>query len=262
MIVAIVQARMGSTRLPGKVMKEVGGIPLLGYLIRRAGESRLLDKIIVATTDLPEDDCIVSFCRKSNIECFRGSSDDVLDRYYQCALRYHADVIVRLTADCPLGDPQIIDKTISAFLERKIDFAANNVPPETRKYPDGTDVEVFSMQALERAHKEATSQQDKEHVTFYFWRYNNGFSIFQVDNEQDYSKYRITVDYPEDFEVIDFILRKLHITGKFGYLKEIIDIIEANPHIYAKNSKFYFGMGWGNPPVPKRRNENDSGEGA
>ena len=244
MIIAIIQARMGSTRLPGKVLKEVAGKPMLKCQIDRVRESKLLDKIIVATSTLEQDDVIEKFCTENGIECFRGSENDVLDRYYQCARSYGPDMIVRLTADCPLSDPMVIDAVIELFIDKKADYAANTVPPEKSKYPDGSDVEVFSMKALERAHREATSIKDKEHVTFYFWQNDNGFKTAQLDNDRDYSKYRFTVDYPEDLEVVEYIIKELKKRNSFGHLKEIIDIIDSNPEIKAKNSQYYFGIGW------------------
>jgi spore coat polysaccharide biosynthesis protein SpsF len=244
MIVGIIQARMGSTRYSGKVLKEVDGIPLLQYQIDRLKQSRQLDKIVIATTNLAADTVIVDFCRKHGIECFRGAEKDVLDRYYQCAKIYKADVIVRLTADCPLSDPVIVDKVIDLFQRSKADFAANTVPHDNNKFPDGSDVEVFSWQVLERAHKEVTDPHDREHVTFYFWRYNNGFKTVRLDNKKDYSAYRITIDYPEDFEVIEFIIREIKKRKIFGHLDDIIAILDENPDIKSKNAMYYPGIGW------------------
>lgn len=245
MIVAIIQARMGATRLPGKVLKQVDGISLLQYQIARVKKSKKLDKIVVATTILEKDDSIVDLCHNNNITVFRGSENDVLDRYYQCAKEYNADVIVRLTADCPFIDPAIIDQTIELFLEKECDFAANTVPVETSKFPDGSDVEVFSMDSLERAHKECKDLHYREHVTFYFWKDDNGFKTYQLDYHSNYSKYRFTVDYPEDFEVVTDIDRILKEQKRFGYIDELVEIIDANPNIKNKNSQYYFGIGWG-----------------
>ena len=244
MIVAIIQARMGSTRLPGKVMKEVDRVPLLKYQLDRVKMSDRLDKVVIATTNSNKDDIIVDFCRKNGIEYFRGSEDDVLGRFYKCAKEYKADIIVRLTADCPLSDPKVIDDTIELFISEKADYTANTAPPETRKYPDGSDVEVFGMEALERANAECKDLSDREHVTFYFWRYDNGFKTCQLGGDRDFSNYRLTVDYPEDVEVIDFIIKELKKKNTFGHLKEIIDILEANPEVKVKNSRYCFGMGW------------------
>ena len=244
MIAAIIQARMGSTRLPGKVLKEVKAKPLLMYQIERVGVSKLLDKVIVATTNLPKDDVIADFCERNNIACFRGSENDVLTRYYECAKKYKADIIVRLTADCPLVDPLVIDSVISVFQNENGDYAANTIPPETARFPDGSDVEVFSMHALERAFIECRDPDDREHVTFYFWRSDNAFKVVQFTQDVDWSKYRFTVDYPEDFEVVEYTFKKLKRDGRFGNLAEIIDIIDAAPEIKAKNAMYHFGEGW------------------
>lgn len=235
---------MASKRLPGKVLKKVGGMPLLGYQLKRVERAGLINKAVVATSLNQEDDRIADFCKENNTCCFRGSHDDVLLRYYECAKKYNADAVVRLTADCPLSDPKIIDETVKLYKSGSFDFVANTVPIETSKYPDGCDVEVFSMKALERAHKECSDKHDREHVTFYFWKYDHGFKKAQLDSSNDYSKYRFTVDYPEDLEVVEFIARDLVKQGVFGHIKEIVEIINSNPQIRAKNSKYYSGIGW------------------
>lgn len=243
-VVVIIQARMGSTRLPGKVLKKVNGVQLLEIMMSRVSKSKLINKIIIATSILPNDEQIGEFCRKNGYECFRGSENDVLSRYYDCAKQYNADVIVRLTADCPLIDPEIIDKIITHYFDKNVDYAANTVPPDKSTFPDGSDVEVFSMTALERAYTDVIDPKDREHVTLHFWKYSNGFKIGQLTQKEDWSKYRITVDYPEDFEVVDFVIRELKNRSSFGHLDEIISIIDSNPKIKKKNEKYYFGIGW------------------
>lgn len=244
MIAAIIQARMGSSRLPGKVLKQVNGIPLLEYQINRVKRSKLIDEIIVATSTSSQDDQIYALCEKIKVKCFRGSENDVLLRYYECAKKFKADVIVRLTADCPLIDPAIIDNTIKLYQKTGLDYAANTIPPQTRKFPDGFDVEVFSSQALERTFKEAPDPHDREHVTFYMWKYDFGFKTAQLEAKNDYSKFRFTVDYPEDFQVVEFIVNELAKKSIAGNLEEIISIIEAHPEIKEINSKYFFGIGW------------------
>ena len=235
---------MGSKRLPGKILKEVNGIPLLKYLIRRVEKAKLIDKIIVATTNSKKDNPVVEFCNQNNVEYYRGSENDVLDRYYQTAKQYNPNIIVRITGDCPLHDPDIIDRTIKLFIDSKVDYAANTVPPEKSKFPDGSDVEVFSFGALDRAWIECKNPTDREHVTFYMWRYNNGFKTILLDNNKEWGDYRLTIDYPEDFEVIKFIINKLNDENKFGTIEEIIDILDSNPDIRKKNSKYYFRINW------------------
>jgi spore coat polysaccharide biosynthesis protein SpsF len=246
MIVAIIQARMGSTRLPGKVLMDLNGVPMLKYQVGRIKQSKLIDQVVVATSTLPQDDEIAIFCKKYNIAFFRGSENDVLSRYYDAATEYNADTIVRLTADCPLLDPDVIDRTIALFQQDNLDYAANTVPPENSQYPDGSDVEVFSMSALKRAHQEATSEEDREHVTFYFWKskQKKTFKTAQLSNTEDWSKYRFTVDYPEDYEVVQRIDKELKKKKQFGSLQEIIEILKNYSEIIELNSKYYFGIGW------------------
>jgi len=246
MIVAIIQARMGSTRLPGKVLMDLNGTPMLGYQVDRVKKSKLIDQVVVATSILLQDDEIASFCENNNISYFRGSENDVLSRYYDAAIKYNADIIVRLTADCPLVDPLVIDRTIELFQKNNLDYSVNTVPPETSQFPDGSDVEVFSMHALEWANKEVVSEEDREHVTFCFWKskQKKSFKIAQLGNNENWSKYRFTVDYPEDYEVVKKIDRELKRRNQFGTLKEVILILKENPKIVELNVKYYFGIGW------------------
>lgn len=243
MVIAIIQARMGSTRLPGKVLMEVNGKPLLAYQLDRALKSKKLDKVIVATSTLEKDDSIEKFCTDYNIDCFRGSENDVMSRYYECAKRYNPDAVVRMTADCPLIDPEIIDVVVQKYEDDNVEYCANTVPPETSKFPDGSDIEVFSMKALEKSNKSVQDEHRREHVTFQFWQDDN-YSSSQYMQEKDWSKYRITVDYPEDFEVVEFILNELKNKKIFGSLDEIINIIDNNLEIKEKNSQYFFGQGW------------------
>ncbi len=147
MIVAVVQARMSSTRLPGKVLAEVAGHPMLWHVVHRLRRARLVNRIVVATSENPADDAIQQFCKQESIDCFRGSESDVLDRYYQAAQAFSADVVVRITADCPLIDSNIVDRVIQHFLDDDLDYVSNAL---RYTYPDGLDVEVFSFAALEQ----------------------------------------------------------------------------------------------------------------
>ena len=245
MITAVIQARMGSTRLPKKVLKTIGNITLLEFQIKRVQESKNIDDIIVATTSNVNDDEIEEFCIKKGIKFYRGSENDVLSRYYECAKHNNIKTIVRLTADCPLIDPIIIDKVIDIFVKDKADYSSNTVSPETSSWPDGSDVEVFSFQALERAHKESYKDEDREHVTFYFWKdRTNGFKITQLNNSEDWSKYRFTVDYKEDYEVLGLIYKEIIKRNIFGHVNEIINILNERPDIRQINKEYYFGIGW------------------
>ena len=243
MILAIIQARMGSTRLPGKVLMKVNGRPLLAYQLDRISKSKKLDKVIVATSTLERDNAIENFCKDYGVDCYRGSENDVMSRYYECAKKYNPDTVVRMTADCPLIDPEIIDKVVQKFKDNNVDYCANTVPPETSKFPDGSDIEVFSMKALERANIEVQDEHRREHVTFQFWQDKN-YTSSQYIQDKDWSKYRITVDYPEDFEVVQYVFNELKNKKIFGNLDEIINIINSNNKIKEKNSQYFFGQGW------------------
>ncbi|MBI4138609.1 glycosyltransferase family protein [Candidatus Uhrbacteria bacterium] len=232
MTLAIIQARMGSTRLPNKVLMEVGGVSLLEYEIRRVRLAKTIDKIVVATTTDPGDDRIVQLCASTGVDCTRGSVNDVLDRYWQCAQQYpNADVIVRITGDCPLIDPEIIDHVIDARLAANADYASNvEVGHET--FPDGMDIEVFTRAALETAAREATLPSDREHVTPYI-RNQEQFSKTFVAAETDHSNVRLTVDTPADFEVVRFVIEYAAPTD--GYMT-FVRLLEAHPEILSKNS--------------------------
>ena len=245
MIVGIIQARMGSTRLPGKVLKKINGVPLLKFQLDRVKAAKRLNKILIATTNKKEDDPVEQFCNDHKINCYRGSEDDVLSRYYESALSVKADVIVRLTADCPFVDPTLIDNVIDLYMKSEVDYASNTVPPESSCWPDGSDIEVFSFKALKMAHNQSVDKDEREHVTFFFWKNKeNKFKTIQLGNEYDWSNYRFTVDYNEDFEAVKMINNELIDLGSYGYTHEIISILESNPRIKEINNKYYFGIGW------------------
>jgi spore coat polysaccharide biosynthesis protein SpsF len=234
---------MGSTRLPGKVLMKVSGKPLLAYQLDRISKSKKLDKVVIATSTLKKDDVIEDFCKDYGIDCYRGSENDVMSRYYECSKQYNPDTVVRMTADCPLIDPEIIDVVLQKFEDNNVDYCGNTVPPETRKFPDGADVEVFTMKALKRAHSEVKDPHLREHVTFQFWQ-SDSYTSSQYTQDIDYSDYRITVDYPEDFEVVKYVFNQLKFKNIFGNIDEIINIIDGNKEIKEKNSQYFFGQGW------------------
>ena len=244
MIAAIIQARMGSSRLPNKVLMDIHGKPSLKFMIDRVAKSKYIEKIIIATTRDERDKVIVDFCIKNNILFYCGSENDVLDRYYQASKSNDIKTIVRLTSDCPLIDPDQIDKTIDLYFDKAVNYAANAVPPEVKKYPDGSDVEVFSFKDLTRAWIETKDIKDREHVTFYFWKRNKNFTTAMLDNKYDWGKYRITVDYKEDIDLVREIVRKLKDQNKFGTTKEIIEILESNPELLKINSMHSWGSNW------------------
>ena len=243
MIIAIIQARMGSSRLPKKVLMDIEGTSSLKFMIDRVKKSKIIDKVVVATTIDEKDNEIVEFCYDNDILFHRGSENDVLDRYYQTAKEFKATTIVRLTSDCPLIDPNLIDGTINLYMQKKVDYASNAVPPDKKKYPDGSDVEVFSFDALQRSWIETTDLKDREHVTFYLWKRGLNFKTIMLDNEYDWGKYRITVDYKEDLDLVREIVKKLNKKNIFGSTKEIIDIIEEDK-LFKINSMHTWGTNW------------------
>lgn len=234
---------MGSTRLPGKVLREINGRPMLSYMLERVFAAHSIDSVVLATSIDSSDDPVAELCREDNILCYRGSADDVLDRYYQAARRFKADIIVRLTGDCPLIDPRMIDDVIDAYKNRDYDYVANTIPPKWT-VPDGMDVEVFSFQKLEQAWREAKRPSEREHVTFYFWKNPEVFSVYRYNLKEDFSEYRLTVDYPEDFEVVKSIFTSLYPGNPLFTMEDIINFLKDNPDIHKKNRDIEPTRGW------------------
>jgi len=242
--VAIIQARMNSSRLPGKVLKSIAGRPLISYMYERVLAAYEIDEVVFATSREASDNPVFEFCSNNNIPCERGSLDDVLDRYHQVAKTLKADIIVRLTGDCPIIDPAVIDDVVNTFKQSDYDYVANTAPPEGFTYPEGMDVEVFSMFALEQAWSEAKKPSDREHVTFYFWKNLDKFNCFRCDMTNNLSEYRLTVDYPEDFVVIEAILNALYKDGQVFSMTDILTFLDSNPDIREINSNIESFSGW------------------
>ena len=196
MRLAILQARMSSSRLPGKVLKEINGKPILEYEIKRILKSKEINKLVLATSKEKSDDVLEDFAKNIGIECFRGDLEDVLKRYYNCAKQFKADTIIRLTGDCPVMDSEVIDGVINCFEKNRVDYASNTIK---RTFPDGLDVEVFSFNVLEKMYKNATSKEEREHVTKYIHNNLNKFKICNYENDIDYSYIRWTLDTIDDF---------------------------------------------------------------
>jgi len=220
----IIQARMGSSRLPGKVMKQINGKELLWYSYKRASESCLNDVVIIATTNNERDDIIKQWCDKNDIMTFRGSEEDVLDRYYQTALFYNLDVVVRLTSDNPFCDPEIIDMLLKEQKETDADYVSNRI--ETRTWPYGLDVEVFKFDTLKKAWSNSTKPEEREHVTPYILNHPELFKLIEIKNDVDLSDYRVTVDYREDFEKAKQLIEKFYADKKNW--REIVEIMKEN----------------------------------
>ncbi len=198
-IVAVIQARMGSARLPGKVLADVAGRSMLDRVCRRAQGATSLDRIVVATSVGDDDRPIVDACGRLGVACFCGSPNDVLDRYHRAAETQRADVVVRITADCPLIDPNVIDRVVQTFVEQRPDYAANTL---RRRWPRGLDTEVFSADVLARASREATEAHQRTHVTPYFYEHPDLFRLVSVDGPEDLGDWRWTVDEPADLRFV------------------------------------------------------------
>ena len=236
-IVTIIQARMGSTRLPGKVMKDLGGDTVLARVVCRVRRATLTGEVLIATTTKPADDAIVEECRRLSAQFFRGEENDVLDRYYHAARTACAEAIVRITSDCPLIEPEITDNTIRAFLERHPDYASNALQ---RTYPLGLDAEIMTWETLARAWREARKPYQRVHVTPYVYENPDQFNILSVKGDDDYSHYRWTLDTPEDLAFIRAVYERLGNDGRFhwrdvlGLLGREPALVELNRHVTMK----------------------------
>lgn len=224
--VMIVQARMTSTRLPGKVMLPVLGRPLLSFQIERLNRVTRCDQLCIAVTENPEDDKIVELCGREGVSVFRGSEDDVLSRYLGAAKMCHADVVVRATSDCPLIDPEICDQVIATFFDEGYDYVSNVSP---RKFPRGMDTEVFSLDVLEKLSNMTTDAGEREHVTLGILHHPEDFSIGSVTSATDHSHYRWTVDTAEDFALIEKILSEIYPENPKFTMLDVIALLERHP---------------------------------
>lgn len=230
---AIIQARMGSSRLPGKVLMDLGGGTVLARVVRRLERSQQISRVVVATTSAPVDQAIVSECERLQVPCFRGSEDDVLDRYYQAARLYPAGAVARITSDCPLIDPQLVDETIRVFRDEQADYASNVFP---RTYPRGLDTEVFTCAALERAWREAREPYQREHVSPYLYQHPERFRLASVSGDVDHSHYRWTVDTPGDLELLRTIYSRFDNCDDFHW-QDVIALMEREPELAELNSQ-------------------------
>lgn len=234
-VIAIIQARMSSTRLPGKVLLDLEGRPVLERMIERVKRSKLVNETVVATTTDPTDDPIVVLCEQLGTPVFRGSLPDVLDRYYQCARQFEAEIVVRLTGDCPLIDPELIDEVIYGLLDSPSDFCCNRLPPPfTRSFPIGLDVEACTFAALETAWKNATEKHDREHVMPYLYEVPGRFRVTQYHNDDDYGYLRWTLDTPEDLALLREVIRRLGGRNDFTW-EDVLELFLADPELQTLN---------------------------
>lgn len=235
--VAIIQARMSSTRLPGKVLKVAVGRTMLDRMVERVRRAQLVDEVVVATTTEASDEPIVELCGHLGVAVYRGSLNDVLDRFYQAAVIHKAEIIIRLTGDCPLIDPVLIDDVVKALVDQKADFACNRLPPPlTRTYPIGLDVEACTFVALERAWKEASEKHEREHVLPYLYSIPGRFKVVQLNYTEDLGQMRWTLDTPEDLALLDKIYDRFSGRNDFSWL-DVLELFRREPQLAEINSQ-------------------------
>lgn len=225
-VVAVVQARMGSSRLPGKVLADIVGMPMLARVVRRVRRAESVDQVVVATSQEREDDSVVELCERFGFDCFRGDASDVLDRFMQAARSFRAEVIVRITGDCPLVDPVLIDRTVRAMLEAGARFAANRLPSD-RSYPIGLDVEVCSFEALEEANRRSTTPEQREHVMPYLYQSGLSDDTVLVRHAEDLSWLRWTVDEQADLDLVRKIYAAFGGDDQFSW-QEALHLVQSD----------------------------------
>jgi len=229
-VVAIVQARMGSTRLPNKVMKLINGVPMIELLLGRLSKATLVDQIVVATSIDDRNNVLVDHVQKIGYACEQGSENDVMDRYIQAGKKHQADIVIRITGDCPLVDPVLVDECVQQFLDQDIDYLCNNYPPTL---PDGLDIEVFKLAALERAQEESDKLFDQEHVTPYL-RESGKFRTATIKNAEDFSSLRWTVDEPADFVVVEKVFNNFYPNTDFDW-RTVLKLQVEHPEWFSLN---------------------------
>jgi spore coat polysaccharide biosynthesis protein SpsF len=238
-VIAITQARFGSTRLPGKVLKKIGTKTLLQIHLERITKAKKIDKLILATTHEKESDEICAIAQKMGLTSYQGSTNDVLDRYYQAAKSENPDYVVRITSDCPLVDPQIIDQVISLAIANNAEYCSNVYPPT---FPDGMDVEIFKFSALKDAWENATKPDEREHVTLPIHnKSEKEHTCFNFSFSDNYNQYRLTVDEQEDFDLISKLILAI---GDDKTWLEYVEYIKLNPHLSKINSKYKRNEGY------------------
>jgi len=253
-IIAVVQARLGSTRLPGKALLDLGGRPMLERVLARAAAVPGVDEVVLATTVSPDDAALAELARAAGIACVRGSVHDVLDRFHATLAAHPADAVVRITADCPLLDPEVSGRVVGEYRRRAgaVDYVSNVHPPT---YPDGLDTEVIAVAALESAWREASSQSDREHVTPYIWSRPERFRLAGVDAPEDLSGHRWTVDDARDLAFVREVYRRLAPPGAppapFG-MDAVIDLLRACPKIADLNAGTRRNEGYRGAPLAER----------
>ncbi len=235
--VGIIQGRMSSSRLPGKILMDIAGKPMLMRVVERLRQAKTVDEVVFATTTDPTDDPVAEFCQVQGVACWRGSLPDVLDRFYQAARHYQASTVVRATADCPLLDPGLVDETVALFRKNGADFACNRLPPPyQRTYPIGLDCEVCTFAALERAWHEAAAPHEREHVMPYLYEVAGRFKVAVLDYSVNYGSLRWTVDTAQDLELVRQVYARLAGREDFTWL-DVLAIFEREPDLAKINAQ-------------------------
>lgn len=232
-VVAIIQARTGSTRLPNKIFLKLANASLLSHVVNRLRPSKEIDKIVIATTTASKDDSVEEWCLKNSLDYFRGSENNVLDRYYHTAKKFNADIIIRVTADDPFKDYRLIDQAVKIMKDKNYDFVCNNNPVS---FPEGLDVEVLSKDALSKSFFNSTSNFEKEHVTQYIHRNKNSFKIFNIKNVKDFSFNRWTIDTEDDYLFAIEIYNRLFNINNIFLTEDIYQLLDENPQLLQINN--------------------------
>jgi len=239
----IIQARTSSKRYPKKILAKIDGISILEFLIERLLEYFHKNKILIATTKLKKDNIICNISRKKQIKFFRGSENDVLKRYLDCAKKFKIKNIVRITSDCPLVDPKLIKNMMRVYFSNNLDYYANTCPPTQNKFPDGSDIEIFNFKSLLIISKLSKNKAEKEHVTPIFWNKSEKFKIKKVYKKKNISNYKFSLDYKSDLILIKTVLKEINKNKIHGTAEEIVEIIKKNRYIREiskRNRKKYF----------------------
>ena len=238
----IIQARMDSSRLPGKIMMNLDNNSVLDYVITQLKCSKMINRIIIATTHDSVDDVIIKYAQERGLTYFRGDKNDVLDRYYKCAKEFGCKNIVRITSDCPLIDPKTVDKIIQKFFSLNVDYATNKLPLKFSKCPHGAEVEIFSFETLKTVWNKSKKRSEREHVTPYIYNNSEKFKIFNLDYDKDLSYMRYTIDRPKDLELVQKIVTK--IKTRPILTEEIVQLFIKEPNLLSINSEYKRNEGY------------------
>jgi spore coat polysaccharide biosynthesis protein SpsF (cytidylyltransferase family) len=240
-VVGIIQARCDSTRLKNKVLANIEGKPLIERIYSRVKQVELIDQVVIATTNSAVDNVLTDWCIRKKINVFRGSEQNVLERFYECAKLYSADIIVRITADDPFKDSIIINHAVDLLIKNNYDYVSNTIKPT---FPEGIDVEVFRFDSLKSAFQSARLDSEKEHVTPYIWKNIDKFSLYNFEHNKNISHLRWTIDYPEDLEFARAIYKKLQVKNDMFYMQDVLSVLDEFPELLDIQKKIIRNEGY------------------